>query len=310
MENRFKLRISRMFRSSFSSCRDRNISDAIEKPVFSPQNHNSFHLVEPFSSSPPPKARSFPSISKPRGSINPPREYLPRRKSPARYPPFIVSDADFHSRKCPPPAATAMPLNIFSDCKDFDFYEKKKKKSIPRNKNKKKKKNNQRVHAKTKYMSSTAVSFSSSSHESANSSNNNNTYYGGWWIGSEDETETLFSSRTRSSDSSESLRQHAKNRKTCKTRRRRAKNRGSEMLVGVLPLEGTDKVKDNFAVVKSSIDPYNDFRTSMMEMIVERQLFTARDLEQLLQCFLSLNSNHHHHIIVEVFTEIWETLFA
>ncbi|GMI92749.1 hypothetical protein HRI_002944200 [Hibiscus trionum] len=298
MENRFKLRISRMFRSSLSSCRTRNISDVIEKPVFSPQNHNNFHLVEPLSPSPPHKAPSLPSISKP-------REALPRRMSSARYPTFIVSAADLHDRKFPPPAAPAMPLNIFSDCKDFGFYEKKKKKSIPRNKNKKKKKNNQRVHVKSKHMSSTAVFFSSSPQESANSSRNN--YYGGWWFSSEDETETLFSSRTRSSDSSESLRQHANCRKTRKTRRRRAKNRSSEMRVGVLP---PDEVKDSFAVVKSSSDPYNDFRTSMVEMIVERQLFAAEDLEQLLQCFLSLNSHHHHNIIVEVFTEIWETLFS
>lgn len=83
------------------------------------------------------------------------------------------------------------------------------------------------------------------------------------------------------------------------------------MGMGVLPLEGgTDKVKDSFAVVKSSSDPYNDFRTSMVEMIVERQIFATKDLEQLLQCFLSLNSHHHHSIIVEVFTEIWETLFS
>ncbi|KAK8547183.1 hypothetical protein V6N13_097901 [Hibiscus sabdariffa] len=298
-----------MFRSSFSSCRTRNVSDVIEKPAFSPQNHSSFHLVEPFSSSPPHKTPSLPSISKPRAPVNTPGEALPRRKSSARYPPFTVSAADFHGRKCPPPAALpVMPLKIFSDCKDFGFYEKKKRKSLPRNKNKRKKKNNQRVHVKSQHMSSTAVFFSSSSQESANCSNN--TYYGGWWFSSEDETETLFSSRTRSSDSSESLRQYANCRKTCKTRRRRAKNRGREMRVGILPLEGTDEVKDSFAVVKSSSDPYNDFRTSMVEMIVERQLFAAEDLEQLLQCFLSLNSHHHHYIIVEVFTEIWETLFS
>ncbi|KAL4281866.1 hypothetical protein GQ457_03G046240 [Hibiscus cannabinus] len=303
MEKRFKLRIARMFRSSFSSCRTRNISDVIEKPVFQPQNHDSFHLVEPFSSSPPPpKTPPFSSISKPRVSLNTPSEALPRRKSSARHPPFIVAASDFYGRKCPPHAAPVMPLNIFSDCKDFGFYEKKKKKkkSPPRNKNKKKKNINQRVHVKSKYTSSTAVFFSSSSRESANS---NNAYYGGWWFSSEDETETLFSSRTRSSDSSSC-------RKTCKTRRRRAKNSGSEMRMGVLPWEGTDKVKDSFAVAKSSSDPYNDFRTSMVEMIIERQLFAAKDLEQLLQCFLSLNSHHHHNIIVEVFTEIWETLFS
>lgn len=80
----------------------------------------------------------------------------------------------------------------------------------------------------------------------------------------------------------------------------------SEM--GPMPLKG--KVKDSFAVVKKSSDPYNDFRLSMVEMIVEKQIFAAKDLEQLLQCFLSLNSYHHHKVIVEVFMEIWEALFC
>nr|GLL39254.1 transcription repressor OFP7 [Ipomoea trifida] len=34
------------------------------------------------------------------------------------------------------------------------------------------------------------------------------------------------------------------------------------------------------------------------------------DLEQLLQCFLSLNTRQYHGIIVEVFSEIWEALFC
>ncbi|XWS72022.1 hypothetical protein CRYUN_Cryun02cG0004900 [Craigia yunnanensis] len=306
MENRFKLRISRMFRSSFGSCRTRNISDVIEKTVFSPQNHKNFHLIEPLSS--PPKARPFPSICKPRcpestqGAIDhdcimfTSRGNLPRRKVSARYPPFLVSAADFDGRKCPP-ASPISPFNLFSDCKDFGFYEKKK--SLARHK----KKNNRRAHLKSKNISYTTTFFSSSSQKSA--TNNN---YGGWWFSSEDETETLFSSRTFSSDSSESFRQHSNYWKRCNTRRRRAKNRSCDM--GVLPLEGTNKVKDSFAVVKRSSDPYNDFRTSMVEMIVERQIFAATDLEQLLQCFLSLNSHHHHRIIVEVFTEIWDTLFS
>ncbi|XP_022755050.1 transcription repressor OFP8-like [Durio zibethinus] len=311
MENRFKLRISRMFRSSLGSCRTRNISDVIEKAVFSPQNHQKFHLIEPLSS-PPPKARAFPSVCRPRcpesstqGAINhdcimvTPRETLPRRKVFARYPPFLVSAADFDGRKCPP-VSPISPLNLFSYCKDFGFYEKKK--SLAGHK--KKKKNNKRVHLKSKNISSTTTFFSSSSQESA--TNNNN--YGGWWFSSEDETEILFSSRTLSSDSSESLRQRSSHRKRCNTRRRRAKNRSGDM--AILPLEGADKVKDSFAVVKRSSDPYNDFRTSMVEMIVERQIFAAKDLEQLLQCFLSLNSHHHHRIIVEVFTEIWETMFS
>ncbi|GLJ29736.1 hypothetical protein SUGI_0586810 [Cryptomeria japonica] len=59
------------------------------------------------------------------------------------------------------------------------------------------------------------------------------------------------------------------------------------------------KVGESVAVVKSSQDPYQDFRTSMLEMIVEKQIFQPNDLEQLLQCFLSLNSHHHHEIIVQ-----------
>uniref|UniRef100_A0A2P2N3W3 Transcription repressor n=1 Tax=Rhizophora mucronata TaxID=61149 RepID=A0A2P2N3W3_RHIMU len=48
----------------------------------------------------------------------------------------------------------------------------------------------------------------------------------------------------------------------------------------------------------------------MVEMIVEKRIYAAKDLEQLLQCFLSLNSYHHHGIIVEVFAEILDTLFS
>ncbi|KAI3969829.1 hypothetical protein MKX01_038297 [Papaver californicum] len=71
------------------------------------------------------------------------------------------------------------------------------------------------------------------------------------------------------------------------------------------------KVKESFAVVKKSEDPYEDFRKSMMEMILEKQMFESKDLEQLLHCLLlSLNSKHHHPIIVQAFSEIWEFLFC
>ncbi|RZC55086.1 hypothetical protein C5167_013939 [Papaver somniferum] len=70
------------------------------------------------------------------------------------------------------------------------------------------------------------------------------------------------------------------------------------------------KVKESFAVVKKSEDPYQDFRKSMMEMILEKQMFESKDLEQLLHCLLSLNSKHHHPIIIRAFSEIWEFLFC
>ncbi|XP_019179246.1 PREDICTED: transcription repressor OFP8-like [Ipomoea nil] len=64
------------------------------------------------------------------------------------------------------------------------------------------------------------------------------------------------------------------------------------------------------AIEKSTNDPYNDFRTSMVEMIVAKQIFGAEDLQRLLHCFLSFNSSYFHRIIVEVFSEIIETLFS
>ncbi|XP_031122856.1 transcription repressor OFP7-like [Ipomoea triloba] len=63
-------------------------------------------------------------------------------------------------------------------------------------------------------------------------------------------------------------------------------------------------------IEKSTTDPYNDFRTSMVEMIVANQIFGAQDLQRLLHCFLSFNSSYFHRIIVEVFSEIIQTLFS
>ncbi|PIA58020.1 hypothetical protein AQUCO_00500149v1 [Aquilegia coerulea] len=64
-------------------------------------------------------------------------------------------------------------------------------------------------------------------------------------------------------------------------------------------------LSDSFAIVKSSFDPQRDFRESMVEMIVENNIRASKDLEELLACYLSLNSNEYHDIIVKVFEQIW-----
>ncbi|BBN15044.1 hypothetical protein MPTK1_6g16500 [Marchantia polymorpha subsp. ruderalis] len=77
-----------------------------------------------------------------------------------------------------------------------------------------------------------------------------------------------------------------------------------------LPEERTSVMgSDSVAVVKASYDPYQDFRESMVEMILENDIQTAEDLEQLLQCYLSLNSAEYHSIIVQVFSDIWRDIF-
>lgn len=64
-------------------------------------------------------------------------------------------------------------------------------------------------------------------------------------------------------------------------------------------------LSESFAVVKSSVDPQRDFRDSMVEMIVENNIRGSKDLEELLACYLSLNSKEYHDVIVKAFEQIW-----
>ncbi|KAL1541039.1 transcription repressor OFP1-like [Salvia divinorum] len=62
---------------------------------------------------------------------------------------------------------------------------------------------------------------------------------------------------------------------------------------------------ESFVIVKASFDPEKDFKESMMEMIVENNIRAFKDLEELLACYLSLNSNQYHDMIVKAFQQIW-----
>ncbi|KAF5766665.1 putative transcription factor OFP family [Helianthus annuus] len=65
---------------------------------------------------------------------------------------------------------------------------------------------------------------------------------------------------------------------------------------------------DSLAVEKDSSDPYVDFKESMLQMIMEKEIYGEDDLRELLNCFLQLNSPHYHPIIIGAFTEIWNNL--
>lgn len=64
-------------------------------------------------------------------------------------------------------------------------------------------------------------------------------------------------------------------------------------------------ISDSFAVVKASRNPGRDFKESMVEMIVENNIRGSKDLEELLACYLSLNSDEYHDLIINVFKQIW-----
>ncbi|CAA6661140.1 unnamed protein product [Spirodela intermedia] len=60
-----------------------------------------------------------------------------------------------------------------------------------------------------------------------------------------------------------------------------------------------------FAVVKRSRDPQRDFRESMVEMIERNGMGRAEELEGLLACYLALNADEYHDVIVRVFRQLW-----
>ncbi|KAK6147273.1 hypothetical protein DH2020_018185 [Rehmannia glutinosa] len=64
------------------------------------------------------------------------------------------------------------------------------------------------------------------------------------------------------------------------------------------------------AVEKDSDDPYLDFRQSMLQMILEKEIYAKDDLKELLNCFLQLNAPYYHGIIVRAFTEIWNGVYS
>lgn len=66
---------------------------------------------------------------------------------------------------------------------------------------------------------------------------------------------------------------------------------------------------NSVAVEKESDDPYKDFRHSMLQMIFEKEVYSQQDLDELLRCFLQLNSPSHHHLILNVFHDICHQAF-
>ncbi|KAK3034347.1 hypothetical protein RJ639_032245 [Escallonia herrerae] len=287
MENKIKLRISRM---------SKNISDVVEQPFYVQQNRQHYQLVDLFSPMPRPPLPSLcrpmcPEISEIRNScIRVNDLYRPRRKVSDRRSLLLPADTD--GRKCPP----ASPITPFNTFNEFQ--------SKPNSKKSRKTRKKKKAQLKSQEFDQT--------HEF--------NYYN-WYSSSDtDDETTLFSSKSLSSDSSESLHttkprcgissntSRATERSGISSNSSRAVETRKGAAIGAKPLQG--KVKDSFAVVKRSSDPHSDFRTSMVEMIVERQIFAAKDLENLLQCFLSLNSVRHHKVIVEVFDEICEALFS
>ncbi|KAK4271748.1 hypothetical protein QN277_020392 [Acacia crassicarpa] len=89
---------------------------------------------------------------------------------------------------------------------------------------------------------------------------------------------------------------HLEDFKKAKLKRKKAKER--------MMMEKTE-LSDSFAVVRCSMNPEKDFRDSMVEMITEMKIHQPEEYEELLTCYLTLNSDDYHNLIVKVFREVW-----
>ncbi|KAG6514367.1 transcription repressor OFP8-like [Zingiber officinale] len=63
-------------------------------------------------------------------------------------------------------------------------------------------------------------------------------------------------------------------------------------------------------VVRDTKNPTEEFRRSMLHMIVEKEIVGGAELQELLRRFLALNSPRYHATILCAFAEIWEDVFA
>ncbi|KAG2260987.1 hypothetical protein Bca52824_068066 [Brassica carinata] len=84
---------------------------------------------------------------------------------------------------------------------------------------------------------------------------------------------------------------------------KKAKLRAREQELVIATEEDGGMENESFAVVKCSSDPRKDFRDSMIEMIMENGINQPEELKELLVCYLRLNSDEYHDMIINVFQQ-------
>ncbi|KAK4793886.1 hypothetical protein SAY86_011880 [Trapa natans] len=116
-----------------------------------------------------------------------------------------------------------------------------------------------------------------------------------------------------------SPKRRAVQRQSCRVRIHSPRSTGKTEMSGLRTDEQTSRLKhkskkkakekgsglERFAVVKCSFNPQQDFRDSMIDMILERRIKKPKELEELLACYLMLNSDEYHNVIIGVFRQLW-----
>ncbi|KAF2574315.1 hypothetical protein F2Q70_00005508 [Brassica cretica] len=68
------------------------------------------------------------------------------------------------------------------------------------------------------------------------------------------------------------------------------------------------KIDESVAMAKESLNPFEDYKKSMNQMIKERDIKSDDDLKELLRCFLDINPPPQHNLIVRAFVDVCSLL--
>ncbi|XP_073017432.1 transcription repressor OFP7-like [Primulina eburnea] len=305
MAKRFKLRICKAIAVTLQSCRSKHPSDLPQDPVRSFSPANSKHTNRHHSPSAGGLSERTKALEKEIVVASYPEQFKWEKEEKRQ----VVANV------CRESTPRQKMYNSSASCGDSEEelkYAKKKKRRAKRNK--------RNVPCRLRESTSSGDSMWFSCERGG----------GGGGGGGNEETETLVtSSLTLSTDSSSEFNfdvplnpigktQNSTtnppqyNRKLSKPTKHRVFNPAApedeiparlSMFMKLTPCNIDGKIKESFAIVKRSDNPYEDFKNSMIDMIVEKQMFEHKDLEQLLQCFLSLNSRHYHVIIIQAFCD-------
>lgn len=83
------------------------------------------------------------------------------------------------------------------------------------------------------------------------------------------------------------------------------RNRNSRISFSArLPDDVSGSFADSICAVKYSNNPFSDIRVSILEMIQKVEVQTWREMEELIYCYIFLNSSEVHTVIKDAFLSL------
>lgn len=94
------------------------------------------------------------------------------------------------------------------------------------------------------------------------------------------------------------------NNNKLRLKQKKMNSRNSLSFSASLPKDVGGIYADSLCVVKYSIDPFLDLKESIVEMIRNVGVRDWEDMEQLVHCYIVLNSSEIHGFIIDAFLSL------